>query len=447
MVPAPGAPQVHYPFRRNQVFASKKGETEEDGIKRHLEKAAAHLEHTARCLEEFNAALLEEVDSDAPGLLTLEETRKGARDFKAYSPSLSELLRARPEPVMEELAATVPATGTPDHALFAIQLQRSRISTIEAVVSDDVERMLQLLFVLVGGAAVLLHLYGHSGHWHQSVVQLLLLGVLSLAGIAVLANIFFRRRRSEVRALDWRAVSEGLRIQFAWAASGLPDSVAACYLHRFRSELDWVRNAISAWTFPHERWQTFFDAQPPAEQLRRLRATRAGWIRSQERYYQKSFHKKHGKGHRHHRHSFWSSIAGVVLIAVLLACEIRWHHFAHEHDPAHMTLLIAAGFLLLYGGLRLAYSEKSLNPEHARRYEGMAHLMESAGARITTILDEAQALLSQDGSLDSQHRDPFDSKIKQAQKLLAALGREALTENAEWLLLHRARPVEVPTAG
>jgi hypothetical protein len=32
----------------------------------------------------------------------------------------------------------------------------------------------------------------------------------------------------------------------------------------------------------------------------------------------------------------------------------------------------------------------------------------------------------------------------ECQKLLEALGKEALAENADWVLIHRDRPLEVP---
>jgi hypothetical protein len=34
-----------------------------------------------------------------------------------------------------------------------------------------------------------------------------------------------------------------------------------------------------------------------------------------------------------------------------------------------------------------------------------------------------------------------------AQQLVRELGREALAENGDWVLLHRQRPLEVPKAG
>jgi hypothetical protein len=36
--------------------------------------------------------------------------------------------------------------------------------------------------------------------------------------------------------------------------------------------------------------------------------------------------------------------------------------------------------------------------------------------------------------------------LSEAQTLLRELGREALAENGDWVLLHRQRPLEMPSA-
>lgn len=40
-----------------------------------------------------------------------------------------------------------------------------------------------------------------------------------------------------------------------------------------------------------------------------------------------------------------------------------------------------------------------------------------------------------------------DNNYQGVQHLIAALGKEALVENGDWVLLHRERPLEVPHPG
>jgi hypothetical protein len=48
---------------------------------------------------------------------------------------------------------------------------------------------------------------------------------------------------------DYRALAEGMRVQFYWRLAGLKLSVADHYLRKQRSELDWICSAIRVWVF------------------------------------------------------------------------------------------------------------------------------------------------------------------------------------------------------
>ncbi len=63
--------------------------------------------------------------------------------------------------------------------------------------------------------------------------------------------------------------------------------------------------------------------------------------------------------------------------------------------------------------------------KHARRYRRMAALYDIAGKRVALLL---------------RHRD-----LEAARGVLVQLGREALAETCDWLLLHRERQIDVPT--
>ena len=64
--------------------------------------------------------------------------------------------------------------------------------------------------------------------------------------------------------------------------------------------------------------------------------------------------------------------------------------------------------------------------EHERRYAHMAHLFDWALGELTgkVVPDKAQTL-----------------------EILREVGREALAENGDWLILHRERPLRPPTGG
>jgi hypothetical protein len=74
--------------------------------------------------------------------------------------------------------------------------------------------------------------------------------------------------------------------------------------------------------------------------------------------------------------------------------------------------------------------------EHIRHYASMASLFQAAGLR----LDDYSNWAEQAGK---ERQEVVEKQIvANIQALIVAVGREALSENAEWLITHRARPLE-----
>ncbi|MCC6882896.1 MAG: hypothetical protein IT576_12145, partial [Verrucomicrobiales bacterium] len=88
------------------------------------------------------------------------------------------------------------------------------------------------------------------GHERDRLGIVFLLITLSLVACATGVFIRYSRTQAEWLRFDARSIAEGLRVQFFWCAAGLDASVAARYMHRQKGELDWIRNTISALSFP-----------------------------------------------------------------------------------------------------------------------------------------------------------------------------------------------------
>ena len=101
-------------------------------------------------------------------------------------------------------------------------------------------------------------------------------------------------------------------------------------------------------------------------------------------------------------------------------------------------LIIAGGCLLIAGAMSVAYAEKKLYSEHAYQYRTMHALFSAADQRLTAQIGEFAKAESQ----GDQER-----LLDEIQAAIFELGLEALDENAEWLILHRARPLEPVMAG
>lgn len=101
--------------------------------------------------------------------------------------------------------------------------------------------------------------------------------------------------------------------------------------------------------------------------------------------------------------------------------------------------IILGGWCLLSGAMSVAWAEKNLFSELAYQYSTMKALFRSADHRLAALLNQLRARQA--------NAAEFAQTMSEIHGLLFALGKEALDENAEWLILHRARPLEPVMAG
>jgi hypothetical protein len=74
--------------------------------------------------------------------------------------------------------------------------------------------------------------------------------------------------------------------------------------------------------------------------------------------------------------------------------------------------------------------------ENIRRYASMASLFQAAGLRFDDYLNWSERASGE------QKEAAQKQAVASIQSLIVAVGGEALSENADWLITHRARPLE-----
>jgi hypothetical protein len=104
--------------------------------------------------------------------------------------------------------------------------------------------------------------------------------------------------------------------------------------------------------------------------------------------------------------------------------------------PANKLATIFKYLCLAGGVLCGAWLEANFFAENIRQYTSMASLFQAAGVRF----DDYFNWLAQAGK--DQRETVGKQVIANTQSLIVAVGREALSENAEWLITHRTRPIE-----
>ncbi len=246
--------------------------------------------------------------------------------------------------------------------------------------------------------------------------ELLLYMFLMFFGMGVVLHYLGGRREWHRKYLDYRALAEGLRVQFYWGLAGvdkMQSSVFAYdnFLQKQDVDLGWIRHVMRSASLRRDR------TRPPDEGwvnwVARLWVGREDGSDGQLAYYECKSQLKSETYLRTTRLGNVCLWTGII-IAVVLALAAGWITMDQRH-----VLLLFMGVLPLIAGVRDAYSHKKADRELIKQYRFMSR-----------VFANARRLL--DGSQDLGFR----------RRALMAVGNAALEEHAEWILMHRERPLE-----
>jgi hypothetical protein len=266
---------------------------------------------------------------------------------------------------------------------------------------------------LMGLAFVLFNDFGAGRGW--------LVLFLLLFGLGILLAMLSDRREWQRRYLDYRGLAEGLRVRVYWALAGVevPADTSLGYesfLQKQDTELSWIRHAMRGagllrdeGSRPDRAW---------------LEWTVARWVGDadgrggQLEYFRRGGARRERAFHETERVGRFAMLGGLAIAALLVASGGA---FAQALER---VLLVAMGLLPLLAGIRESYSYKKADKELIRQFKFMARLFESTRVRLAQARGDAEV-----------------------RRLLLALGRACLEEHAEWILLHRERPLESAQLG
>jgi hypothetical protein len=241
--------------------------------------------------------------------------------------------------------------------------------------------------------------------------------VAAYLGCITVANVVFylaRQRKLDDKHLDYRALAEGLRIQFFWRLTGLSENPAAYYLNKQQSELDWIRYALRTINL------ISFRGMPPVSSPETLQAVRSYWIENQSAYFVKSARQQKEQGQQLDLLATWIFRLGMfVVIPVMLLV----HGLKLGSGLLDSWLQVATPCCFILAGAIKFYTDRRLFSEHAKQYVRMFNIFSKASKQLNTI--------------------PVDNS-DEYQSIILKLGKESLSENGDWVLMHRERPIEVP---
>ena len=252
-------------------------------------------------------------------------------------------------------------------------------------------------------------LYSDLATWRVFLLAFLLFFALA-AGVQFVA----RRRGWYRKYLDYRALAEGLRVQFYWAAAGVTNDSHAKFAHdNFLQaqdpELGWIRNVM--------RVAGLRCDAAPAREAEGIRFAAEEWIGSRDAaqlgYFRQKVLERIRRSARTERLAIASLLASVAGVALLFFTGAAMPPLLH--DP----LIVLMGTTLLLFGIRRGYAHSTAEKELINQYEFMLRIFDNARRRMESADDP-----------DEQRR------------ILKAVGDAALDEHAEWILLHRDRAID-----
>jgi hypothetical protein len=319
----------------------------------------------------------------------------------------------------DALRIPVPAALSGDAAGLLPQLQErpahdQRLAVTFAsadTLARGYQRLTHAVLRLVIGLAVALAL---TFEIYAEIMPRRALPVIYLLIFTAIAALYLWQRRLDAqgRYLDYRALAEALRVQFYWRLAGLTDSAAASYLRKQLDELRWIRDALRG-----------ANALPPPTQPRADLVQRQ-WVQGQAHYYRARATMLMRRIHRVER------MSGVCLISGLLATTVLvvfWNRLEFLGHARHWLVLIM-GFAPVAAALSEAYGERFGMRSQAHQYSRFAAIFGRAEAAIERL----------EASPDATTR------VASERALIGELGREALMENGDWVLLLRDRPIALP---
>ena len=244
----------------------------------------------------------------------------------------------------------------------------------------------------------------------------LVLVFLALFFSGVALYLWSERRQWHRKYLDYRALAEGLRVQLYWLLSGVVDtsSIEFAYdnfLQKQDVDLGWIRHVMRSASLAQDR-----EDQPDPSWVDWVITHwvgRPGDPNGQLAYYQ---HKASLKETAFRRTELLGNVSlwlGIALAVVLYVAA------GLLRQSQHQILLVLMGVLPLIAAVRSAYSHQKADKELIKQYRFM-----------NRVFGNAHRLLSKTQDLEMKL------------KILRALGSAALEEHAEWILMHRERPLE-----
>lgn len=363
-------------------------------------------------------------DADAPCWLTVEGSHPGSAPMPAHYRHVFAQMQDFNRDVLRHAGRIATETGslldaaTPSPAPAAARELDALFAASDWLAVHFRRRVrLSLLCTHALAAAMGLTFILYSDVQASRLYVALFLALFAL-GLAI--RMLGNRREWQRKYLDYRGLAEGVRVQFYWRLAGIdipPGSSLGydSFLQKQDVDLSWIRHAMRATSLLRDEafhadahWLHWVIAHWVG-----ARSSAGGAAAGQLAYYQQ------GSQHRERAYRLTTRLGEIALAVGLLGAAALLVGGDWMGPTLQSQLLLAMGLMPLLAGIREAYSYKKADKELIKQFRFMSRLFDGCRERLDRARDDAQL-----------------------RRLLRALGCACLEEHAEWILLHRERPLE-----
>ncbi len=278
----------------------------------------------------------------------------------------------------------------------------------------------QLLFqiyfwcLLISGTTLLLF---SKGALSSTLRINILLPVYLITIIAAsMAALYGNKKKLKNNSLDYRTFAEGLRVQIFWRMAGVSEDVTDHYLHLQREELSWINFAING----------INGITSPIAPLEDLDKAHKDWIKDQLTYFKETARKQQKHLGKLNLLTNISLVLGMFYVP-LRALSVPFYTYLKEYPLGWIALVcftVLVGISLSLWGSLKTYVNFTCLREQIIQYTSFETLFSLASKRLEPCIR--------------------NNDTPKAKRILFILGKETLSENAGWFLLHRPRQMSTP---
>lgn len=288
----------------------------------------------------------------------------------------------------------------------------SVFDVLSGIYQRNTKDALRGLIILALLAIIAFDLYAHLGHVHNPSFI-----ILSLIFILIGYIIFKVSEIGDLQGkyLDYRAVTEGLRVQFFWQLSKINEDISNYYLLKQKTELQWIRSVVQYINLGINE-NIAMDNKVYDYNL-----VIKNWVEDQFKFFKNKV--KHNKNRKElFENLIRAFLWGSVVLSIMLIFPLPFTYI-DEHIIEILLIFVATLLPALAAAFEF-YSQKMAYKAQKIRYFKAEELFR----KVHNRLKEALKL----------------NNIDEFKKIIKKLGEESLFENGDWLAIHRERPIEMP---